>query len=257
MDIQKINEFLSFSVLLNGNGYGNGNGDGDGNGDGNGYGYGDGNGYGYGNGDGYGDGNGYGYGDGDGHRNGNGYGDRNGNGYGDGNGYGNGNGNGDGNGYGYGLKSISNQNIYEIDNIQTIIISIKQNLAKGYIVNNDLTLESCFIAKGENQFAHGKTAKEAFNSLQEKLLITLPIEQRIIKFKENFISLKKKYKAKEYFNWHYLLTGSCNMGRLSFINNNNINLEKDSFTVIEFINKVKNQYGFEIIKKLQESYKIN
>jgi len=221
MDIQKINEFLFISKVPSRNGDGNGDGDGYGNGNGDGDGYG--NGYGYGNGDGYG------------------------NGYGDGNGYGYGNGDG--------IKSISNQNIYIIDDIQTIIIPIKQNLAKGYIVNNDLTLEPCFIAKGENQFAHGTTAKEAVKSLQEKLLITLPIEQRIIKFKENFNSLKKKYKAIDYFNWHYLLTGSCNMGRTSFITNNNIDLKKDTFTVTEFIDKVKNQYGSDIIKQLQESYK--
>lgn len=242
MDIQKINDFLFITVNLNG--YGSGNSCGGGSSGG-----------GYGNGGG---GDGYGYGNG----NGSGYGYGRGNGYGGGNGNGDGDGGGDGYGYGSGsgnggdIKSLNNQNIYIIDSIETIITSIKQNIAKGFILNKDLTLSPCYIAKGENQFAHGTTIKEAVKSLQDKLLITLPIEQRIIKFKENFNSLKKKYKAIDYFNWHYLLTGSCNMGRLSFIINNDIDLKKDTFTVKEFIDKVKNQYGSDIIKKLQKSYKI-
>jgi len=46
------------------------------------------------------------------------------------------------------------------------------------------------------------------------------------------------------------------MGRMSFINQNNINLEKDKFTVLEFIEKTKNQYGSDIIKQLKDSYNI-
>lgn len=182
---------------------------------------------------------------------GNGYGD----GGGDGNGYGGGSGYGGGRGYGGGIKMLNNQLVHTIDNTQTIITSIKNNLAKGFIVQPDLSLLPCYIAKGENQFAHGNTIREALKSLQEKLLITIPIEERIVKFKKQFSSLKKKYKAKDYFDWHYFLTGSCNMGRMFFINQNSIDLNTDSFTVLEFIEKTENQYGSDIIKKLKESYK--
>ena len=233
MDIQKINSFLTVSVIIGSNGSGSGDGYGGGNGNGSGYG-GDGYGSGYGGG-GDGDGNGYGYGGGSG--SGDGY----------GSGYGGG---GDG-----GIKILNNQLVSIIDKTQTIITSIKNNIAKGFIVQPDLSLLPCYIAKGENQFAHGDTIHEAVKSLQEKLLITLPIEQRIIKFKEQFKSLKKKYKAKDYFDWHYFLTGSCNMGRMSFINQNSINLDKDSFTILEFIEKTKNQYGSDVIKQLKDSYK--
>lgn len=230
MDIQKINSFLTIPVIIK-NGYGHGNGYGNGRGDG----------YGNGFGDGFGDGYGNGIGDGDGW-----FGGADGNGF--GNGYGHGNGNG--------IKMINNQVVNIIDNTQTIITSIKNNIAKGFILQRDLSLLPCYIAKGENQFAHGNTLHEAVKSLQEKLLITLPIEQRILKFKKQFNSLKKKYNAKDYFEWHYFLTGSCNMGRMSFINQNNINLEKDKFTVLEFIEKTKNQYGSNIIKQLKDSYNI-
>ncbi len=238
MDIQKINSFLTVSVIIgsNGSGYGGG-------GNGNGSGYGDGDGDGDGNGSGYGDGYGSGYGGG-------------GDGYGSGYGYGGGSGSSSGYGGGDGgIKILNNQLVSIIDKTQTIITSIKNNIAKGFIVQPDLSLLPCYIAKGENQFAHGDTIHEAVKSLQEKLLITLPIEQRIIKFKEQFKSLKKKYKAKDYFDWHYFLTGSCNMGRMSFINQNSINLDKDSFTILEFIEKTKNQYGSDVIKQLKDSYK--
>jgi len=234
MDIQKINSFLTVSVIIGSNGSG----------------YGDGNGYGYGGGDGDGYGSGYG-GGGDGYGSGYGYGGGSGGGSG-GSGYGGGGYGGGGDG---GIKILNNQLVSIIDKTQTIITSIKNNIAKGFIVQPDLSLLPCYIAKGENQFAHGDTIHEAVKSLQEKLLITLPIEQRIIKFKEQFKSLKKKYKAKDYFDWHYFLTGSCNMGRMSLINQNSINLDKDSFTILEFIEKTKNQYGSDVIKQLKDSYK--
>jgi len=174
----------------------------------------------------------------------------NGNGY--GNGYGNGNGNGDGDGYG--IKSFNNQKVYIIDNVQTIIKSIKGNIAKGFILQSDLSLSPCFIAKGENHFAHGESIQEAVKSLQEKLLESLPIEDRIVKFKEQFSDIKKKYKAIDFYNWHFFLTGSCKMGRDSFIKDKGFNIEKDTFTVLEFINLTKNSYQGNIISQLETSY---
>jgi len=216
------------TINSNGNGYGNG--------------YGNGNGNGYGNGNGNGDGDGYGYGDG------------NGDGYGNGNGDGYGNGNGNGDGDGYGIKSFNNQKVYIIDNVQTIIKSIKGNIAKGFILQSDLSLSPCFIAKGENHFAHGESIQEAVKSLQEKLLESLPIEDRIVKFKEQFSDIKKKYKAIDFYNWHFFLTGSCKMGRDSFIKDKGFNIEKDTFTVLEFINLTKNSYQGNIISQLETSY---
>jgi len=150
---------------------------------------------GYGDGDGYGSGDGYGYGSG----------------YGSGYGYGSGDGSGDGSGYG--LKSLNNQKIYLIDGVQPIIKSVKNNIAKGFIVQSDLTLVPCYIAKGENTFAHGETLSEALTELNRKLLLNSPIEERIVKFKEAFSSFTEKYKAIDFYNWHTLLTGSCNLGK--------------------------------------------
>ena len=44
------------------------------------------------------------------------------------------------------------------------------------------------------------------------------------------------------------------MGREQFCRENNINVEKDSFTVEGFIKLTANRYGGEIVKKLKYSY---
>ena len=177
-------------------------------------------------------------------------GDGSGSGYGDGSGYGYGYGDGSGYGDGYGLKSIKGVTIYMIDGVQTIITSVKGNVAKGAVVANDLTLKECFIVKGENKFAHGETLHDAFEALQSKLFEEYPIEERIAKFHETYPDANAKIPAKELFEWHNRLTGSCHMGRLAFANDNGIDIEHDSFTVTEFVKLTKDTYGGDIIKQL-------
>ena len=111
-------------------------------------------------------GNSYGYDNGYGHGHGNGYG--HGYGYGDGDGDGHGHDH-DGHGYGNsGIKSINGDKVYNIDGVNTIIKTIKGNIAKGFILRNDLTLVPCYIVKNDYFFAHGDTIKAALKSLQEK-----------------------------------------------------------------------------------------
>lgn len=175
-------------------------------------------------------------------------------GYGYGSGYGSGSGSGDGWGYGVGngsgLKSINGERIYIIDDTQTVIRSIKGNIAKGAIVASDLTMKECFIMKGENKFAHGETLHDAFEALQSKLFQEYSIEERIAKFHEAYPNVNVKIPAKELFEWHNRLTGSCHMGRLAFANDNGIDIEHDSFTVTEFVKLTKDTYGGDIIKQL-------
>ena len=231
----RIKQFLSIS-----SGSGDGSGSGSGSGDGYGYGSGSGSGSGYGygsgsgsgSGDGYGSGSGYGYGSGDG----------SGSGYGDGSGY--------GYGYGYDIKSVNGNTIYIVDNIPTIITNVKGNIAKGFILGSDLSLTPCFIVKGNDQFSHGNTLHEAFESLQEKLYDDSTEEERIDKFKEHFSDFSKKYSAKELFMWHHVLTGSCKAGRESFCRDKGIDVDNDKFTVYEFIELTRNSYGGEVIRKL-------
>ena len=211
--MEAIKEFLNI-----------GSGDGSGDGDGSGYGYGYGDGDGSGDGDGYGSGDGYGYGYG----------------YGDGSGYGS----------GYGVKTFCGKRVYLIDDVQTIIESVRGNVAKGYILQRDLTLTPCCVVKENDKFAHGKTLHEAFEALQEKLYDNSTEEERILKFREHFTDFSKKYPARELFVWHHVLTGSCKAGREAFCRDKGIDVDKDEFTVYEFIGLTKDSYGGDTVKKL-------
>lgn len=218
-------------------------------------GYGSGSGYGFGYGDGYGSGSGfvYGYGTGYGfvYGSGSGYGTGNGHGCGSGFGYGSGTGTGYGTGYGSGIKKYNQSEIHLIDEIQTILTSVCGNLAKGYILKEDLTLSPCFIAKGNGYFAHGETAKEAREALEEKIFSKMDTEEAIDRFLQEF-DFDKKYPARDFYIWHNRLTGSCEMGRNYFIAKHGIDLDQDTYTVQEFIDMVKDDYGGEIILKIRE-----
>ena len=203
--------------------YGSGSGSGSGLGSGSGSGLGSGSGYGYGSGNDF----GYSYGSGDG--SGYGYGD------------------------GYGLKSVNGQYIWNVDGIETIIVAISRNVAKGFILNKDLTLKPCYVVKSHNKFAHGETIKKAMKDLEEKIFEDMDTEEIIQEFIKKF-SKDKKYKGTTFYKWHHNLTGSCEMGRNSFVQNHNLNLNK-LYSVKEFIELTENDYGGEIIKQLKEYYK--
>ena len=232
-----------------GGGYGDGYGDGNGFGDGYGYGYGDGCGHGDGKGNGNGNGNSYGNGSG-GNGDGNGFGDGKGN----GNGFGFGDGNGDGYGYGGGIKGFNGKVVHEIDGLETIITAVHKGIAKGFILQADMTLKPCYIAKGNNMFAHGNTINEAVISLRNKVFANLDVDERVAEFKKAF-SPNRKYPNRDFYEWHGRLTGSCEMGRRQFAESHNIDIEHGRMTVKEFCNLTENSYGGEIVKMIAEPYK--
>ena len=244
---EKIKKFFAVDV---------GNGSGDGSGSGNFYGKGSGCGL-YGNDDGDGDGSGFGTG----------YGSDSGRGYGsncstfgtydDGNDCGSGSVycTGSGKGYGYGIKEINGKEIYMVDDIPTIFKSIRNNIAKGFIVKSDLQFEPCYIVKENNQFAHGDTLKDAFMSLQEKLYDYSTEEERIESFKKLFPEYDVKYNNRDLFVYHHVLTGSCRMGREAFMSNKGLSLDGKT-SVREFVKLTQDAYGGDIIKKLPEAYGI-
>ena len=244
----KIREFL---VVCAGYGYGNVDTSGYGNADTAGYGYGAGSGIGVD----YGFGRGYGIGKGLG--NGMSYridyiDDADNNNY---NGYGYSDGSGIGRGSDFGVKEINGIIVYIIDDIPTIITSVRNNIAKGFIVKNDLQFEPCYIVKENNEFAHGDTLKDAFMSLQEKLYDDSTEEERIEAFKKKFPEYDIKYNNRDLFVYHHVLTGSCRMGRESFMSNKGLSLDGKT-SVREFVKLTQDAYGGDIIKKLPEAYGI-
>ena len=159
---------------------------------------------------------------------------------------------GDGDGYGYGIKCFNGMGVYLIDSVQTIITNIKKSVAKGYILNTDLTTTPCFVVKGQGYFAHGNTLKEATESLREKIFEDMVPEEAIEEFMNKF-EKGKKYKGTDFFEWHHYLTGSCLMGRESFVRNHRLDVEA-MYTVDEFIALCENDYGNDIIKQLKERW---
>ena len=200
---------------------------------------------------------GYGYGS-------SGYGNGSGNGYGNGSGYGNGIGYGNcdvsGCGYGYcrsgygngNIESLNGQNVYIIDETQTIITQVVGQYAKGFILNSDLTQKPCYIAKCGNSFAHGETLKDAFRDAREKYEECAPLEERIERFNSFFPENDKPISGRDLFSWHHILTGSCLMGRENFCREHGLEIDAE-YTIREFIRITEHAYGKDAIKQLKES----
>lgn len=162
---------------------------------------------------------------------------------------------GSGKGYGDGIKEINGKEIYMVDDIPTIFKSIRNNIAKGFIVKSDLQFEPCYIVKENNQFAHGDTLKDAFMSLQEKLYDDSTEEERIEAFMNQFPEYDVKYDNMDLFVYHHVLTGSCRMGREAFMSTKGLSLDGQT-SVREFVKLTQDAYGGDIIKKLPEAYGI-
>ena len=62
---------------------------------------------------------------------------------GDGSGYSSGYGSGSGSDSGDGIKEINDHKVYMVDDTQTIITSVRGNVAQGFILQSDLQLEPC------------------------------------------------------------------------------------------------------------------
>ena len=165
-----------------------------------------------------------------------------------------GSGDGSGDGSGSGIIKALNGNIVDyIDDVPTIIFQVRDNIACGLIVKEDLTLDSCYIAKVGNSFAHGKTLKEAVADAEAKEMENMPVEERIKKFIEVFGTLDSEHTGKGFYDWHHILTGSCRMGRDEFCEAHKIDFEK-KYTVRYFLDITKNSYGSNIIKLVREAY---
>ena len=199
-------------------------------------------GYGFGYGSGKGSNDGYGFGSGD--SSGFGFRDGSGFGYGDNSAY---------NSVRGGIKVLNGNIVDYIDNVPTIIAQVHNDTACGYIIKEDLTLESCFIAKVGNFFAHGKTLKEAVANAKAKRMEKTPIEEQIEKFIKVLGPLDSEHTGKEFYDWHHVLTGSCEMGRDAFCKIHNIDLTK-MYSVRYFLDITEETYGGNVIKSIKEEY---
>ena len=160
---------------------------------------------------------------------------------------------GSGYGYGYNIEGFRGEKVYMIDKTPTIIHSVHINYARASILNSDLTLTPCVVAKRGNYFAHGNTIKAAFQSVTEKYNENRPLAERVAEFNSHYPNRDEKVPAKELFSWHHILTGSCLFGRQQWCKEHGINYEKGMYSVNEFIMFTLTAYGGEAIKQLQDS----
>ena len=72
------------------------------------------------------------------------------------------------------IKSLNGNIVDYIDSIPTIITQVYGNFAYGYIVEKDLTLSPCFIAKVGNSLSHGDTLKKAVIDARDKEIKNIP-----------------------------------------------------------------------------------
>ena len=153
---------------------------------------------------------------------GSGYGDGYGNG--DGSGYGSGSGSGYGDGSGDGIKSINGYPVCLIDDVYTVVYQIHGDIAKGAILNNDLSLDPCYVVKRDGVFAHGVSLHEAQEALISKLFDALPEAERIEAFCDEFKNLDAVYPVRTFFELHPRLTSSCEAGRRSVAKDNALDI---------------------------------
>lgn len=164
--------------------------------------------------------------------------------------------NGSGRGDSTGIKELNGDKVHIIDGMRTIITSVHDNIAQGFILFSDLTLHPCYIVKEQNHFAHGETLHDAFAALQEKLYDDSTEKERIEAFQKKFPNYDTPYSNRDLFTYHHVLTGSCRMGRESFCKDRGINLD-DSTTVREFVRLTKDSYGSETIRELPQAYGVD
>ena len=143
-----------------------------------------------------------------------------------------------------------------IDGVRTMIDEVKGNFAKGWIVNGDLTLSMCWIARVGDSFAHGKDIHAAHVDALNKHLRDKPEEERIDSFIKAHSDMDSQYSGMDLFKWHNILTGSCEMGRMAFCKERGIDPNTAFFTVEEFIRLTCNSYGSSTIRHLADRLSI-
>ena len=168
-----------------------------------------------------------------------------------GSGDGSGDGSGYGYGYGYGVKEFDGRKVYDIDRVSTLIYAVRGNVAKGAVLRRDMTLMDCWIAKRGNFFSHGDTLHEAVEAVEAKWRENRPLDERIAEFVKTHPALDEEYG--DLFDWHHILTGSCEFGRRQWCAEHGYN-PTDSITLRTFLTETVGNYGGDVIRQVAKEY---
>lgn len=168
-------------------------------------------------------------------------------------GSGSGSGDGPGSGSGYGITSFNGESVHYIDGVPTIIRSVHGNIARGAIINTDMTTTPTFIARVGDHFAHGVTLKKALIDARNKMLSDATDDERVGMFLSEYSS-QETYSGHQLFEGHGLLTGSCEQGRAQFVRDREIDLDRQ-YTLVEFCELTASAYGAEVVALLKQTLK--
>ena len=135
------------------------------------------------------------------------------------------------------------EKVYEIDDIQTIIHSVKGDFARASILNEDSTLKPCYLAKdGNGNWAHGDTLAEA----KEDLLFKTTDKK---KSDYEHLTLDSVLSHNDAIVCYRAVTGACSFGTKHFVQNILGTKKKESYTIQEMIDLTDGQYGHKTFKK--------
>lgn len=90
--------------------------------------------------------------------------------------------------------------------------------------------------------------------LQEAALKNASKRRRLMAFADSH-NMTDRYPIKELSRWHMLMTKSCATGREAFAQRHNLDLEKGTLTVPEFIELVRKDFGATEIAQLEHLMK--
>lgn len=175
-----------------------------------------------------------------------------------GSGYGNGSGNGmEDDGDLLSITRVGDNTIYNINGAPIAIDNIKGNIAKGRILNDDMTFTDCWIVREGNCIEYGKDLHDTHKAAQRESAIQLPKEERLKMFVQRFPSPDELIPIKELYNWHHVLTGACKYWSKEWCKQNGFNVEDEIYCVSirKFVNLTEFEWGGDIIKELKNYYK--
>lgn len=158
---------------------------------------------------------------------------------------------------GYYFAEFEGYKVYLINSVPTCITAVHKAAdymyAEGFLINDSMYKENCFVAKVNGEYAHEVTLRLAVLSALEKLHKNEPLDVKINSFIEEFPNLHENVDNNRLFMYHHLLTGSCTLGRKKFIQEHHIDIN-GSMTVEQFINLTAYDYNGDIIRELGKHY---
>lgn len=115
------------------------------------------------------------------------------------------------------ILSYNNNKTYIIDDFVVYITHIHEPWVMGEIIKNDLTTESCYMAKINDKFVVDYSLREVLDGMREKIRLTKDNADDIARaFVLAHPDYEKEYDWEEMVAWHSLDKTSCAEGRRNF-----------------------------------------